>query len=193
MTNDTQELLKVFARLFRQPTFTQAVMFSQRLTASPAAQRGPLPVLQLLATKQPLTNAEIVEALDIRPSSVSALVAKLEERGLIARQPDPDDGRVMQITLTAAGQALIEKRRAQHDAISEDILGGLSDSEQATLNQLLNKLLDQLQTTYPDDDRLPFPPRFQDDMLRWDGRRMGPHHRHHHGEADWRPRAHDEQ
>ncbi len=46
----------------------------------------------------------------VRPQSMATIVAALEQRGLIARTPDPEDGRRQVVSLTAAG-----RRRAESD------------------------------------------------------------------------------
>ena len=46
----------------------------------------------------------------VRPQSMATIVAALEQRGLIKRAPDPEDGRRQVVSLTVAG-----RRRAESD------------------------------------------------------------------------------
>jgi DNA-binding MarR family transcriptional regulator len=73
-------------------------------------------------------------------NTVAVVVRKLEERGLVARQRNPEDLRSMQVSLTEEGRRL---RRAVEPAVAEvqeEILFPLSESEQKTLCQLLQIL-----------------------------------------------------
>ncbi|WP_179395090.1 MarR family winged helix-turn-helix transcriptional regulator [Lacticaseibacillus absianus] len=152
MTHDSQALLNLFGRLFQQRGFMQAAVFSSRLDGPHTQERGQLRVLRLLATQGELTNADIVDALDIRPSSVSALVSKLEASGLITREPSATDKRVTLIQLTDQGRALIADSRDQKDKLSEALFASLDDSEQQQLAGLLRKLTAGLDAQAPDVD-----------------------------------------
>lgn len=63
----------------------------------------------------PVRLNRLGELEQISKSSVTRLVAKLEERGLIARLPDPDDGRSRQVALTPAGRRLMEESAHRAD------------------------------------------------------------------------------
>lgn len=146
MTQDTQQLLRLFGRLFTQRGFVQSAMWTLLADRHDGeAPRGQLRVLRLIAQNDQLTNADIVEALDIRPSSASAMVAKLEEAGLIARTPSADDGRVQLIALTEDGKAFIEGARDQKVQLADKLFAGLTEDEQAQLTGLLQKLIGSLE------------------------------------------------
>ncbi|MFT8837316.1 MarR family winged helix-turn-helix transcriptional regulator [Liquorilactobacillus satsumensis] len=152
MTYDSQELLTLFGRLFQQHAFVAAAIKSTRFgdQQRPQDNRGPLRLLQLLTEKEQLTNSEIVEELDIRPSSVSALVRKLEEEELVARRESPTDKRVLIISLTAKGTQFINDSHKLKDELSESLFSALSAEEQQQLRTLLRKLLADL------DEKAPF-------------------------------------
>src|SRR5579872_2000707 len=63
-------------------------------------------VLARLSREGPATTAELARAEGMRPQSMSAAVATLEERGFIERKPHPSDGRQMNIALTEKGAAV---------------------------------------------------------------------------------------
>jgi DNA-binding MarR family transcriptional regulator len=73
-------------------------------------------------------------------SGTTKRLDKLEEAGLIARSPDPQDRRGTLITLTDAGRELIDTLTVAHLANERRILGGLSADEQRRLADLLRKL-----------------------------------------------------
>lgn len=60
------------------------------------------------------TVRELAERLQLRHHSVVELVNRAQGQGLVARGPDPSDGRVARVTLTAAGDELIGRLSALH-------------------------------------------------------------------------------
>ncbi len=101
-------------------------------------------LLQLLQERDGRSLSEIVDELDIRPSSASELVSKLEQQGLVRRETNADDKRVVNIFITDAGRERSEtneEARAKRDA---EIFSGLTDEEQQQLSELLRKLADSL-------------------------------------------------
>jgi DNA-binding MarR family transcriptional regulator len=82
-----------------------------------------------------LTNASMLTS-----SGTTKRLDKLEDAGLIARSPDPDDRRGTLITLTAAGRELIDALTPAHLDNERHILGALSEAEQRRLADLLRKL-----------------------------------------------------
>ena len=70
-------------------------------------------VMGRLAQDGPATTADLARAEAVRPQSMGATIAALEERGLVERKPHPTDGRQMKIVLTANGAAV---RKSSKDA-----------------------------------------------------------------------------
>lgn len=90
------------------------------------------------------TAGEIAAIERVSAPSMSRTVAGLVERGLVARQNDPDDGRQLILSLTAAGTAAIRRARRERDAWMATRLEGLSAGERATLaraSEILNRLV----------------------------------------------------
>ncbi len=83
---------------------------------------------------------EFTNALMLTSSGTTKRLDRLEEAGLIARAPDPDDRRGTLITLTAAGSSLIDKLTEAHLANERRLLAALSDTDRSRLADLLRKL-----------------------------------------------------
>jgi DNA-binding MarR family transcriptional regulator len=81
----------------------------------------------------PATNADLAKAEQISPQSMSATLAGLERRGLIARASDPSDGRRVLLSVTATGKATIEAKRAVRTQQIAAALGHLDEAEIAAL------------------------------------------------------------
>lgn len=54
-------------------------------------------------TPDPATISQLVERLALTQSTVTELVQRAEEAGLVTRRPSPDDGRVAHLSLTPVG------------------------------------------------------------------------------------------
>jgi DNA-binding MarR family transcriptional regulator len=85
-----------------------------RLTARAAERRfglsgAQLFVLKTLAEGSALSLNELAERTSTDQSSVSVVVRRLAERGLVSRIPDPRDGRRLRIALTAKGRAIVRR------------------------------------------------------------------------------------
>lgn len=86
----------------------------------------------------------------ITTGGISLRVDRLEKAGLVVRERDEEDGRVVYVRLTDFGLGLIESVVAAHFANEERLLVGLTGSERRQLAGLLSRLdrsLDAYETT----------------------------------------------
>ena len=87
-----------------------------------------------------LRPSDFTGALMLTSSGTTKRLDRLEQAGLIARGPDPQDRRGTLITLTAAGRELVDAVTEAHLENERRLLGELSDTEQRRLADLLRKL-----------------------------------------------------
>jgi DNA-binding MarR family transcriptional regulator len=74
----------------------------------------------------------------VRPQSMTQTISDLEADGLIARRPDPADGRRILVELTALGLGTLEEDRRQREGwLARAIADDLSAEEQRVLMQTL--------------------------------------------------------
>ena len=92
-----------------------------------------------------LTPTELYRSMMLSSAAMTNRIDRLEERGLVAREPDPDDRRGVRIRLTAAGLELIEGALAAHVEGEERLLAALSRDERRQLAGLLAKLMSSMQ------------------------------------------------
>ena len=94
---------------------TSVGMLMRRIRQSKDGDELTLPESTALARLDrggPATAAELARQEQISPQSMGATLAALQERGLIERRPDPQDGRRIVLTVTPAGQAVLNDRRS---------------------------------------------------------------------------------
>ena len=78
----------------------------------------------------------------LTPSGITRVVIRLEERGLVQREPDPEDGRAALAALTRPGlEALRRAQVIHHATVRELVLGRLTHRELDRLAQLFEKAL----------------------------------------------------
>jgi DNA-binding MarR family transcriptional regulator len=65
--------------------------------------------------------------------AMTQLIGRLQDSGLVSRDTDPADGRVVQVRLTDAGRAMLARRRAVRAERLAEMLARLSPEEQAAL------------------------------------------------------------
>jgi DNA-binding MarR family transcriptional regulator len=87
-----------------------------------------------------LTPTELSKSLMVTSGGMTKRLAALEGRGLIRREPDPNDRRSSAVTLTREGKRLVEAILPEHVANEERLLAELTAEERAGLAGLLETL-----------------------------------------------------
>ena len=78
----------------------------------------------------PARVTTLAAADDTSQPTMTTQVQRLEADGLVARTPDPEDGRAHLVALTAAGAATLEHARRVRAAAIQPLLEGLEDGPQ---------------------------------------------------------------
>ncbi|GEL94057.1 MarR family winged helix-turn-helix transcriptional regulator [Cellulomonas composti] len=84
---------------------------------------------------------ELADRLGLDKSTMSGLVARAERRGLVERDRNPHDGRVVEISLTAEGERFARRVEQQAREVLTPALDRLPPARQAQLAELLDELL----------------------------------------------------
>jgi len=122
---DALDLRVALGRLLRR---LREVSTGEELSTSQAS------VLARLGKGEAATASGLAEIEGVRPQSMAATIAALEQAGLVTRTPDPSDGRRQLVTLTRAGRdAERGNRDARHAWLERVMAEQLSDSERRTL------------------------------------------------------------
>jgi len=87
-----------------------------------------------------LRPTDLTESLMLTSSGTTKRLDRLEQAGLIQREPDPDDRRGTLISLTPAGHELIDSVTEAHLDNERRLLAALDETEQRALADLLRKL-----------------------------------------------------
>ena len=99
-----------------------------------------LAALTTVGRAGPLTFGELAAHEQVAAPTITKAVQKLEARGLVARRPDPDDGRVCRVALTAAGRRHLDQARRRRTAWLATRLSELEDDDIRRLADALDVL-----------------------------------------------------
>jgi DNA-binding MarR family transcriptional regulator len=105
---------------------------------------------------EPVRISELNRYVLLSQPALSRLVDRLADRGLLARQADPADGRSVRLALTAAGREVQRRIGRQHArSVARAMTAGLSPGELRQLETLGRKLADQARASASDRDSDP--------------------------------------
>lgn len=99
---------------------------------------GPqLSALSVIVFAGPITLGALADAEQVRPPTMTRVVAELERQGLVRRESTPDDRRVARVTATPRGTRLLQEGRRRRVASLADALSQLAPAERALLARAL--------------------------------------------------------
>ncbi|MGG3468432.1 MarR family transcriptional regulator [Neobacillus pocheonensis] len=97
-------------------------------------------VLEVLFQKGKQTIQQIGNCILISSGSMTYVIDKLEQKGLLCRNACPDDRRVIHVTLTHEGNQMMEEIMPKYHELVDHMFDALNDDEAETLVQLLNRV-----------------------------------------------------
>lgn len=106
-----------------------------RQHASAGATPSQLAALSTIERLGPLTLGELSSVEQVRPPTMTRVVAGLEELQLVTRERDANDRRVARVGLTPRGQRFVERSRTRRDAYLASHLRTLTPAELTTLDR----------------------------------------------------------
>src|SRR5512133_103698 len=152
----TDSLARLYARpgfLLRRAHQISAAVFEdecRELGLTPA-QFG---VLTVVSAHPGMGQSSLARALGFDKVTVLRVLRGLEERGLVARSPAPDNKRNVCVALTRAGNAMLKRAQKPAERAYERLLAPLDKTRQGQLLELLQQLTGELE----DDARAAFVP-----------------------------------
>lgn len=97
-------------------------------------------VLTRLSRQDGLRQVELAELLDVEPITLSRMIDRLSEAGLVERRADEEDRRAWRIGLTAKAGPIIEGLRSLAEGFLDDALDGISAADQKKVMAALEKV-----------------------------------------------------
>ena len=97
-------------------------------------------ILELLSNKGSMPINSIGKKIHLTSGSITSAIDRAEKKGLVERQWDTQDRRIIYASLTAKGKSTIKSAMKTHAVDLEIATSGLSEPERAQLLKLLKKL-----------------------------------------------------
>ncbi len=98
---------------------------------------GQYTALSVFCSSGKLSNAKLAERTMVSPQAANELIKVMEKNGWIVRKPDPNHGRIINISLTKQGEKILSRCNKVIASLERQMLQGLSDEEIAALHKHL--------------------------------------------------------
>lgn len=97
-------------------------------------------VLATLDHHGPMTMSKLAEHEAVAKPSATGIVGRLFDKGLVVREPDPEDGRSSIVAISPEGVEALHARRRERTAYLAGRIEGLDDADRAVLERAVTLL-----------------------------------------------------
>jgi DNA-binding MarR family transcriptional regulator len=94
-------------------------------------------LLAMLIEEDGISQGEVSHRFEVDPSRITRLAQRLEREGLLRRERDPEDSRVVRLYATEGGRRLIESRQERREGFEERIRQEFDEEELAEFRRVL--------------------------------------------------------
>lgn len=91
-----------------------------------------------------LTSGTLASLLHLHPGTVTGIVQRLEQMGLVARARGTEDTRRVHLTLTPRGRLIDRRRKGTVEGAVRRVASGLSAWQLATVSDVMGRLAEEL-------------------------------------------------
>ena len=117
----------------------------QNKLAQVGLYRGQPPILGLLSKYDGMSQKDMAAALNLSPATMTVTLKRMEKAGLIVREMDPHDQRILRVHLSEQGKEMCQKGEEQCAVVSEELLAGFSEEEQEQLGEYLRRIAQNME------------------------------------------------
>lgn len=96
--------------------------------------------LSALSRYEGVNQATLAEMIEVHPATLTKVIDKLAQAGLVERRRDPGDRRAFLLVLTERARPLVEEMRALGDAIREQALASVPEGARRQLVETLRTM-----------------------------------------------------
>ncbi|GIL00110.1 MAG: MarR family transcriptional regulator [Alphaproteobacteria bacterium] len=108
-----------------------------------------LDILMNLYRHPSISQHDLARRLLVGRSNITMLLPQLEESGLVTRDSDPSDKRVMRLSLTPKGEALLMRALAVYTALIDKVMAQSTPEECNAMGALMHRIAELLKNEQP--------------------------------------------
>jgi len=148
MAQDFSQRLPYMARMVSNVLWHQLEQALRRFSLTHAQ----LAALAQLGLEHPhaLSGAQMGHRVGVTAQAMSNAIADLLDRGLVTRQPNPNHGRILDVTITEDGMDLLDRAQIAGKDVEDRAMTELTPAQQRQLKGLLRKVMVSLDLYLPD-------------------------------------------
>ena len=105
-----------------------------------------LKALILIQSHDKISFKDVAQALGSTRGNVTGIVSRLIQKGLVTREPDPDDRRVQYLMLTEKAQKLLNNIKQKMITVQGNILSGLTAEDLAAMETGLSAFVKSIES-----------------------------------------------
>lgn len=101
---------------------------------------GQPPILMLLYKNDGMSQKEMARALNLSPATMTVTLKRMEKAGLVLREMDEHDQRILRVHLSEKGREMCETGESRIGVVTAELLEGFTLEEQQQLNEYLGRI-----------------------------------------------------
>lgn len=101
-------------------------------------------VLRVVGRTPGISSGELAGYLHLHPSTLTGVLQRLDDRGLLTRERDPGDARRVRLRLTAKGRRMLAKKALSVEAVVRDAIGRERRADVETAAEVLKRITSAL-------------------------------------------------
>ena len=105
-----------------------------------------LKALILIQSHDKISFKDVAQAFGSTRGNITGIVSRLVQKGLVTREPDPDDRRVQYLMLTAKAQKLLNNIKQKMITVQGNILSGLTAEDLAAMETGLSAFVKSIES-----------------------------------------------
>jgi len=106
---------------------------------------GQLGMLLYLQNNQPVSSKQVAATMCLTKGAVAQFIESLDQLGLIVREPDPADRRIVYISLSESGEAKAKALHERRKAFFTKLASVMDDDELRTMINIHKKMIRQIE------------------------------------------------